>query len=157
MRLVRNAYTFQEPQRHLLRVFSRKTTDPSRRQSAVLEDRQMRIEIEVLKHHADVLADSIDAAPVVRGELDPVDDDPALLMLLEVVDGSGSWSTFPIRTDRRQLPLTLFHRQVNIVQHMYRAEPFVDVTELDAYIRATVGPQIADLSHVQSPAFLITF
>ena len=47
----------------------------------------MRIEVEVLEHHPDVLPDAIDV-PLVVGQLDAVDDDPALLMFLQAVDAA---------------------------------------------------------------------
>ena len=47
----------------------------------------MREEVEVLEHHADFAADLVDALEVV-GELGAVDDDAALLVLLEPVDAA---------------------------------------------------------------------
>ena len=49
---------------------------PDRRQRAVLEDGQVRKQVEVLEDHADLAADLVDALEVV-GQLDAVDDDAA--------------------------------------------------------------------------------
>ena len=53
----------------------------------VLQDGQMRKEVEVLEHHADLAAHLVDVLQVV-GELDAVDDDAALLVLLQPVDAA---------------------------------------------------------------------
>ena len=60
---------------------------PDRRQRQVLQDRQMREQVEVLEHHADFAAHFVDALEV-GGQLDAVDDDLALLVLFEPVDAA---------------------------------------------------------------------
>ena len=47
----------------------------------------MREQVEMLEHHADFAPDLVDLLQVV-GEFDAVDDDLALLMLLEPVDAA---------------------------------------------------------------------
>ena len=47
----------------------------------------MREQVEVLEHHADLAAHLVDLLEIV-GELDAVDDDPALLVLLQPVDAA---------------------------------------------------------------------
>ena len=53
----------------------------------VLEHREVREQVELLEHHADVAAHRVDRLHVV-GELDAVDDEVARLMLLEPVDAA---------------------------------------------------------------------
>ena len=53
----------------------------------VLQDGQVREQVEVLEHHADLAADLVDVLEVV-GQLDAVDDDLALLVLLQPVDAA---------------------------------------------------------------------
>jgi hypothetical protein len=60
---------------------------PDRRQRAVLQHGQVREQVEVLEHHADLAADLVDALEVV-GQFDAVDDDLALLVLLQPVDAA---------------------------------------------------------------------
>ncbi len=64
------------------------------------QDRQMREEVEVLEHHADLAADLVDALEVV-GEFDAVDDDLAGLVLLQAVDAADHASTCRSPTGRR--------------------------------------------------------
>ena len=70
-----------------LGLLLRHLAHPDRRQRAVLEDGQVREQVEVLEHHADLAPDLVDALEVV-GELDAVDDDAALLVLLQPVDAA---------------------------------------------------------------------
>jgi hypothetical protein len=80
-------FTRSEVHRDLLGLALGHLAHPDRRQRAVLQDRQMREQVEVLEHHADLAADLVDALEVV-GQLDAVDDDLALLVLLEPVDAA---------------------------------------------------------------------
>ena len=54
-------------------------------QRDILEDREMREQIELLEHHSNLGADLLDVANV-GCQLDAVDDDPAFLVNLETVD-----------------------------------------------------------------------
>ena len=60
---------------------------PDRGQRAVLQDGQMREQVEVLEHHADFAPHLVHRLEVV-GQFDAVDDDLAFLMLLEPVDAA---------------------------------------------------------------------
>ena len=60
--------------RDLFRLLLRHLLHPDRRERAVLQDGEVREQVEVLEHHADLAADLVDALEVV-GELDAVDDD----------------------------------------------------------------------------------
>ena len=58
-----------------------------RGERAVLQDRQVRKQIELLKHHPDVAADRKDALGVL-GQIVAVDDDAPLLPVFEPVDAA---------------------------------------------------------------------
>jgi hypothetical protein len=60
---------------------------PHRRQGAVLQDAQVREQVEVLEHHADFAADRFDLLEVV-GQLHAVDDDAPLLVLFQAVEAA---------------------------------------------------------------------
>src|SRR3546814_17538261 len=84
-------HPLQEVHRDILGLLLRRLAHPDRGQGAVLEHCQMRKEVEVLEHHADLAADLRDVLHVVR-QLDFVDDDLALLVLLQ-----------PVRSEERRV------------------------------------------------------
>ena len=53
----------------------------------VLQHRQMREQVELLEHHADIAPDGVDVLQVV-GQFNAIDDDLAALMLLQPVDAA---------------------------------------------------------------------
>src|SRR5689334_12919605 len=121
MCLVRNAHPFKIAHRDGIRVLSGGTADPAGSQGAVFESGEVRVEVEALKHHADILTDPIDTALIV-GEFDSVDDDPTFLMRLKMIDAANHGRlTRSGRTADHDL-LALPHREIDIVQYLYRAE-----------------------------------
>jgi hypothetical protein len=87
VRLLGDLDALQVVHRRLLGLLLRHLAHPDRRQRAVLQDRQVREQVEVLEHHADFAAHLVDLLEVV-GQFDAVDDDLALLVLLEPVDAA---------------------------------------------------------------------
>ena len=83
---------------------------PDRRQGQVLEDGQVREQVELLEHHADLAADGLDVLDVV-GQLDAVDDDVALLVLLEPVDAADQGRLARARRAADDDLLALAHRR----------------------------------------------
>jgi len=61
--------------------------DMDRCERAVLQDCQMRKQVELLKHHSDLAADLVGVAQAAR-QLDPVDDDAPGLMFLKAVQAA---------------------------------------------------------------------
>ena len=88
-------------------------------------------------------------ALVVR-QLHAVDDDAALLVLLQVVDAADHGGLARSRRTANDNLLTLFDGKVDVVQHLHDAEPFVDAAEFDG-IRAAAHRMNLLFSHVQSP------
>ena len=100
VRLLGDLHPLQEVHGDLLGLLLRHLAHPDRRERAVFEDRQVREEVEVLEHHADLAAHLVDLLQVV-GELDAVDDDLALLVLLQPVDAADHRRLARARTARR--------------------------------------------------------
>ena len=90
----------------------------------------MREEVEVLEHHADLAADLVDLLQVV-GELDAVDDDLALLVLLQPVDAADHGRLAGAGRPADDDALAARDVQVDVLQHMELAVPLVDVDHLD--------------------------
>ena len=97
--------------RHLLGLRLGHAARAHRRQRAVLQDGEVREQVELLEHHADLGAHRIDVL-AAGGELDAVDHDAALLHRLEPVDAADQRrlarargpadhdALAPVRTDR---------------------------------------------------------
>jgi len=77
----------EEVHRRFLGFLLRRFPNPDRGERAVFEDGQMREQIEVLEHHADLGADGIDVLQI-RGQKRAVDLNAALLVLLQRVDAA---------------------------------------------------------------------
>ena len=75
-RLLGDAHPLQQVHGDLLGVLLGHLLHPDRRQGQVLEDGEVREQVERLEHHADLAADRLDVLDVV-GERDAVDDDVA--------------------------------------------------------------------------------
>ena len=82
-----------------LGLLARHLADLAGGEGDVVEHRQVREEVERLEHHAGLAADGLDGADVV-GELDAVDDDAALVVLLEPVDAADERRLARARTAR---------------------------------------------------------
>ncbi len=116
--------------RDLLGVLLRHLAHPDRRQRQVLQHGQMREQVEVLEHHADVAAHLVDLLDVV-GQLDAVDHDAALLVLLEPVDAADHGRFAGARRPADHDALALGDPQVDVAQHVEIAVPLVDADQLD--------------------------
>ena len=90
----------------------------------------MRKEIELLEDHADVAAHLVDLLQVAR-QLDAVDDDAALLVLLQPVDAADERRLAGARRPADHDPLAARHPQVDVAQDVELAEPFVDALHVD--------------------------
>ena len=90
----------------------------------------MREQVEVLEHHADLAAHLVDALEVV-GQLDAVDDQRAGLMLLQAVDAAEQRRLAGAGRAADHDPLAAHHPQADALQDVERAEPFVDVDNVD--------------------------
>jgi hypothetical protein len=86
-RLLGNLHLAQEVHRGLFRLALGNLPDPDRSEGAVLEDRQMREQVEVLEAHPDFRADLVDVLQI-RRQHRAIDDDLSLLMLFQRIDAA---------------------------------------------------------------------
>ena len=120
--------------RDLLGLLLRHLLHPDRRERAVLQDGEVREEVEVLEHHADLAADLVDPLEVV-GELDAVDDDAALLVLLQPVDAADHGRLAGARRAADDDALAARDVQVDVAQHVELAVPLVHADHLRRRLR----------------------
>ena len=90
----------------------------------------MRKQVEVLEHHSDFLAHFVDLLEIV-GELDAIDDDLALLVLLERIDAADHRRFTRARRPGDDDALALLDPQVDVLEDMEVGVPFVDADEID--------------------------
>src|SRR5262249_30175 len=115
---------------HLLGVLLGHLAHPDGGERQILEHGEMREQVEVLKHHADLAADLVDLLEVVR-ELDAVDHDAALLVFLESVDaadhGRLAGSGRPAGDDALAAP----DLKVDVAQDVKIPVPLVHADDVD--------------------------
>ncbi len=128
--LFRDAHPFEIGARHLLGLFFRHLAHPDRRQGQIFQHGQMRKQVELLEHHADLAADRLDILDVA-GQLDAGDDDLALLVLFEPVDAADHRRFAGARRAADNDPLAARDVEIDVVEHMKRAVPFMDMAQLD--------------------------
>ena len=128
--LLRDLDALQVPHRDGGRLRSWQLADLYRRKHAIFENRHVRKEVEMLKHHADLSPHFIDALDVA-GQLDPVDDEPAFFMLLEPIDTPDHGGLAGARRTADDDTLALHHFQIDVLQRMEAPEPLVDMDHLD--------------------------
>src|SRR3546814_6926004 len=97
---------------------------------SVLQRRQVREQVEVLEHHADLAANLVDLLEIV-GQFQPVDDDLPPLMLLEPVDAADQRRLARARGAAYDDPFPVMDGQVDVPQDVKLAEPFMDPDQLD--------------------------
>src|SRR5262249_30265559 len=94
------------------------------------EHAQVRKQVELLEHHADLAADLVDR-PEILGELRAVDDDAAALPVLDAVDAAQQRRLAAARGAADDDALSAHDLEVDVAQHVEGAEPFVEVDDLD--------------------------
>ena len=109
----------------------------------------MREEVEGLKHHADLAPDGVDVLQIV-GQFDTVDDDAAFLMGLKPVDAADQGRLAGPGRAANDDPLAARDVEIDVLQHMKRAEPFVDTGQPNDRRLVRVRP---DLIHVGNRHF----
>ena len=90
----------------------------------------MREQVEMLEHHADFAPDFVDLLEIV-GKLDPIDDDPARLMLLETVDAADERRLARPRGPANDDPFAAIDREIDVAQDVEVAIPLVHSGNLD--------------------------
>ena len=90
----------------------------------------MREQVELLEHHADLAADRVDILDV-RSQLDAGDDDLAALVLLQPVDTADHRRFAGARRSTDDDALALGDLEVDVLEDVELAIPFVDMAQLD--------------------------
>src|SRR5690606_18345640 len=99
----------------------------------VLQDGQVREEVEVLEHHAHFAAHFVDALEIGR-QLGAVDDDLAFLMLFEAIDAADQGGLARTGRTGNDDALAAHHPEVNVPQNVEIAVPFVHADDVDGDI-----------------------
>ena len=130
VRLLGNLHALQVFHRGRDRLGLRRFAHPYRRERAVFQHGQVREQIEVLKNHADFLADGFNVFQVV-GQFHPVHDDVALLVLLQAVDAADHRGFARAGGPANHDALAAAHLQVDVLQDMELAVPLVHGLNFD--------------------------
>src|SRR5690606_28117752 len=91
----------------------------------VVDDREMREEVELLEHHPRLPADLLDGLDVL-GQLDAVDHDPPGVVLLEAVDAPDHRRLAGARWADDDHDLLAADPEVDVLQCLEVAEELVD-------------------------------
>ncbi|MNI07934.1 hypothetical protein D3C73_609540 [compost metagenome] len=130
VRLFRDLDALQIVHRDLFGFLLRHLANPDRSQRAVFQDGQVREEVEVLEHHADLAAHLVDLLQIV-GKLDIVDEDIARLMFFQPVDATDHRRLAGARRPGNDDALALHHLQIDVAQHVEITIPLVHADDFD--------------------------
>jgi hypothetical protein len=128
--LLGQADTLEERERLFLRLLPALVADLHGSQRDVLEDREVRVEVELLEDEADLRPHLVDVGLLVR-EVRSVDDQLPLVDRFEVVDRPDEGGLPRAGRSADHDDLARPHMKVDVVQHVQLAEPFVDALEPD--------------------------
>ena len=132
-RLFRDAHTCEHGHRLLLGLRLLQLAHVARRERDVVEHGQVREQVELLEHHPGLTAHLLDVADVAR-ELDPVDDDPSAVVLLEPVDAADHRRLPRARRPDHDHDLLARDAQVDVVQRLEVTEELVHAFHLDDHV-----------------------
>src|SRR5690606_40937072 len=104
----------------------------------VVEHGQVREEVELLEHHADLAPHLGDLAHVV-GQLGAVDDDAAAVVLLEPVDAADEGRLARARGPDHHDDLLAADGEVDALQGLAAPEPLLDPGALDDRLAGAPG------------------
>src|SRR5712691_10633725 len=90
----------------------------------------MREQVELLEHHANLAADRLDILHI-RCQLDPGDDNLAALVLFQPVDAADHRRLARARRPADDDAFALVDLEIDVLEDVELAEPFVDMTQLD--------------------------
>jgi hypothetical protein len=116
--------------RLLIGLLARSPADVPRGEGDVLQHAQVREQVELLEDHADLAANFLDVAEVV-GELDPVHDDAAAVVLLEPVDAADHGRLPRARRAADHDDLLPVDAEIDVLERLEVPEPLRDAFELD--------------------------
>ena len=129
--LIGDAHALELLHGPLMRFGLRDIVDPHRGQCQVVQNSQVREQVELLEHHAHPPAHGMNCT-LVATEFMASDDEPPLLMALQAVDAANQRRLARTRRPADHDSLTARHRQVDVSQCMKSvAIPLVDFGEVD--------------------------
>src|SRR5271167_4368246 len=148
--LLGDAHPLEIEPRRLLGLLPRRFAHPDRGEGQVLQHGQVREQVELLEHHADLAADRLDVLDV-RSQLDPGDDDLALLMLFQPVDAADHRRFARARRPTDDDALAPLDLEVDVPEYVKLTEPFVDIAQ---FYDRLAGPRLhRPLGHPALHAF----
>src|SRR5712692_1222849 len=103
---------------------------PNGSERAVLEHRQMREQVELLKHHPDLATHFVDLLDIGT-ELHAIDDDAAALPVLDAIDAAKQRRLAAAGWAADDDALSAHDLELDVAQHVERSEPFVEADDLD--------------------------
>ena len=128
--LIRNFHPLKEFQRGFARFFLRGLAHPNRRKRAVFKHCHVREKIKRLKNHAYFAPNIIDSLEVVR-KLNAFDDQLPLLVNFKSIDTTQQGRFARTRRPANNQSLAARNGQVNILQGMKFAVPFIEVANIN--------------------------
>ncbi|MNI69974.1 hypothetical protein D3C73_1257550 [compost metagenome] len=102
-------------------------------------------QIEVLEYHAHFPANRLDLLEIV-GQLHAIDHDATLLVLFQAVETADRGGLARARRPAQDDTLTLLYVQIDVLQHMELAVPFVHILDLNNRFRN--GRLLYHLAHI---------
>src|SRR5439155_25968196 len=120
-------HAFQQVARGLLGALARPLAHVQRRERNVLEDGQVREQVELLEDHAHFRTDGLDVADVA-GQLDAVNNDLPALVLFEAVDGADEGGLARAGWAEDDDHLAALDGQVHALQRVELPEPLMHGT-----------------------------
>src|SRR5262245_11128806 len=145
--LILDAHLSQQPNRAIMRFRSGNAANLHRSQHTIFGNSEMRKEIEALKHHANFAAHAVDICdPVIQ--LDAVDNDPASIVLLNMVDASNEGRLAGARGSAKYDLLSSYDVKADIIQRGKTAEFFHQVLD-DDYCGSSSGLADTLVKHVR--------
>ena len=113
----------------------------------------MRIKVEALEHHADILTDAVDR-PAILGEQNAVNANIAFLMHFETIDAADHRRLPRARRTANHDLLTFGHREVYVRQDLEMAKPFVDTAKFHTWLNTHGFLRLWLFDHLAVPLFL---
>src|SRR5450830_127347 len=132
--LLRDTHALQVMHGDLFRLALGHLAHPHRCQGAVLQDGQVREQVEVLEHHANFTTDRFDLLEVV-GQFHAIDHDAALLVLFQTVEAADGGRLARTRRAAENDTFALLDVQVDVFQHVELAVPLVHALHLNNAFR----------------------
>jgi len=152
VRLLWNAHPLEQVHGPLVRFGIGHIAHQLGRQHEIVDDPQMREEVEALEHHADLAAHGVDVFDFA-GQLVAVDDNSPAVVFLQAVDAADHGRLAGPRGAADHDPLFSVDRQIDILERLKISEEFADVLQDDDGRLSAVAQVMPRYSRSGSTAF----